>query len=74
MDIVKENVVIITGGSGLLGRAFSQVCADTGYSVVIADINEEIGTKTAKEIAETTGNANIRYKHCDITNIRKFRN
>ena len=68
MDVVRENVVIITGGSGLLGKAFSQACADTGYSVVIADINDEIGTKTASEIAETTRNTNIIYQHCDITN------
>ena len=70
MDIVTENVVIITGGSGLLGKAFSQACANKGYSVIIADINDEIGSKTASEIAETTRNANIRYQHCDITNSR----
>jgi len=68
MNIVKENVVIITGGSGLLGKAFSLACADKGYSVIIADINDEMGTKTANEIAETTGNVNISYQHCDITN------
>ena len=70
MDIVRENVVIITGGSGLLGKAFSQACANKGYSVIIADINDEIGSKTASEIAETTRNTNIRYQHCDITNSR----
>jgi len=68
MDMVRENVLIITGGSGLLGKAFSKACADTGYSVVIADINDEIGTKIASEIAETTRNTNISYHHCDITN------
>ncbi len=68
MAIVRENVVIITGGSGLLGKAFSHACADTGYSVVIADINDEIGIKIASEIAETTKNTNISYQHCDITN------
>lgn len=67
MKLAKENVVIITGGSGLLGKAFSHACADTGYSVVIADINDEIGTKTANEIAKTTSNTNVSYRHCDIT-------
>ena len=54
MNNVKENVVIITGGSGLLGKAFSLACADKRYSVIIADINDEIGTKTASEIARRT--------------------
>jgi NAD(P)-dependent dehydrogenase (short-subunit alcohol dehydrogenase family) len=68
MDIVRENVVIITGGSGFLGKAFSKACADTGYSVIIADINDETGIKTANEIMETTRNTNISFQHCDITN------
>ena len=63
-----EKVVIITGGSGLLGKAFSEVCANAGYSVVIADINDETGTKTAKEIIQKAKNKNVRFKHCDITN------
>lgn len=68
MDSAREHVIIITGGSGLLGKAFSQACADYGYCVIIADINDEYGAKTANEIAEITGNTNISYKHCDITN------
>jgi NAD(P)-dependent dehydrogenase (short-subunit alcohol dehydrogenase family) len=68
MDIAREKVVIITGGSGLLGKAFSKACADTGYSVVIADINDDLGKKTASDITESTGNKNIRYQYCDITN------
>ena len=68
MEDSGEKVIIITGGGGLLGKAFSQACADTGYSVIIADINDEIGTKTAHEIAQATGNTHVRYIHCDITN------
>ena len=68
MKLTKENVVIITGGLGLLGKAFSQACANTGYSVVIADINDEFGAKTVNEIVKTTSNTNVSYRHCDITN------
>jgi len=68
MEKRNNNVVIITGGSGLLGTAFSTACAGSGYSVVIADINDDAGNKTASGIVKTTGNKNVRYKHCDITN------
>ena len=30
-------VIIITGGMGLIGRAFSEACAQYGANVVIAD-------------------------------------
>lgn len=68
MDNVKGKVIIITGGGGLLGKTFSRACAETGYSVIIADINDEMGTKTASEIIQATHNKNVRYHHCDITN------
>ena len=68
MNTQKDKVVIITGGSGLLGTAFSTACAGAGYSVVIADINDEAGSTTVSSIVGKTRNNNIRYKRCDITN------
>ena len=38
---IKNKAVIITGGAGLLGTAFSKACAEYGANVVIVDINEE---------------------------------
>jgi len=35
---LDNNVVIITGGCGLIGRAFADACAQFGANVVIADI------------------------------------
>ncbi len=74
MDRSEEKVIIITGGSGLLGKAFSQACAGAGYSVVIADINDEIGAKTAHEISNTTKNTRTSYQHCDITKSADVQN
>lgn len=68
MDNAGEKAVIITGGGGLLGTEFSRACAKTGYAVIIADINDEIGTKNTREITRATGNKHVRYYHCDITN------
>jgi len=73
MEDANQNVVIITGGSGLLGRTFSHACAEKGYTVIIADINDGEGTKTSKEIANITKNKNVSYRHCDITNSSEIR-
>jgi NAD(P)-dependent dehydrogenase (short-subunit alcohol dehydrogenase family) len=67
METCNDRVVIITGGSGLLGTAFSTACAGAGYSVVIADINNDAGNRTASDIKKKTGNTDVKYKHCDIT-------
>jgi NAD(P)-dependent dehydrogenase (short-subunit alcohol dehydrogenase family) len=64
----KDGAVIITGGAGLLGRAFSEACAEAGYSVVIADINADIGKNVTDEIIRKTKNPRVRFHLCDITN------
>jgi len=45
---LKDKTIIITGGAGLLGSAFSKACAEYGANVVIVDIDE----KNANELAE----------------------
>jgi NAD(P)-dependent dehydrogenase (short-subunit alcohol dehydrogenase family) len=35
---LKDKVIIITGGCGLIGRAFAEACAQYGAQVVLADI------------------------------------
>ena len=67
MSKFSEGAVIITGGAGLLGRKFSEACADAGYSVVIADINEAAGKIVADEIIQITDNPHVSFQKCDIT-------
>lgn len=62
-----KGAVIITGGAGLLGAQFSEVCANAGYSVVIADINPDAGRKLTKDIIQRTKNERVRFHECDIT-------
>jgi len=68
MENNQGKVILITGGCGILGKTFSQRCAEAGYSVVIADINDDAGYKTVNDIVRITKNANVGYYHCDITN------
>lgn len=55
---IKNKVVIITGGSGILGSCMAQHLAAEGAKVVILDRNEETGNALVKEI-RTKGNEAI---------------
>jgi NAD(P)-dependent dehydrogenase (short-subunit alcohol dehydrogenase family) len=60
MELTNTSAVV-TGGASGLGEATARLLAERGVKVVLADLNEEAGTKVAKEI----GGA---YSHCDVTN------
>jgi Dehydrogenases with different specificities (related to short-chain alcohol dehydrogenases) len=49
---LKGRTGIVTGSGQGLGRAFCQGFAEMGANVVVAEINEETGTKTAAELRD----------------------
>ena len=69
MFSLKDKTVIVTGGAGLLGSAFSKVCAEYGANVVIVDIDGGKTNKLIEQIKKETGNNDIIFQKCDITNI-----
>ena len=54
---IKDNVVVITGGTGVLGRAIAIHLADQGAKVVIMGRKAEVGNAIVKEIKENGGEA-----------------
>jgi NAD(P)-dependent dehydrogenase (short-subunit alcohol dehydrogenase family) len=58
---VKDRVVIVTGGASGLGAASASRLAKAGASVLIADLNEELGQQHASEI----GNG-AQFQRCDV--------
>lgn len=54
---IKDNVVVITGGTGVLGRAIAIHLADQGAKVVIMGRKAEVGNEIVKEIKENGGKA-----------------
>ncbi len=54
---VKDKVAIITGSGSGIGRATSQLFAEEGAKVVVADINLEGANETVRLIRETGGEA-----------------
>lgn len=62
---LKDKVVIVTGGARGIGRAIAARCAREGAQVVIADIRDDEGQATAREIQQAGGKA--LFVHCDVS-------
>jgi len=71
---LKNKTVIITGGSGLIGSAFSIISAEYGANVVIMDIDKKKSDNLVKQIKEKTGNDKIIYLKCNITSLNDIEN
>ena len=54
---IKDNVVVITGGTGVLGRAIANHLADQGAKVVIRGRKAEVGNAIVEAIKENGGEA-----------------
>ena len=65
VGIVEGKVAVVTGASGGIGRAASEIFAREGAKVVVADINVEGGEETA-HIIEKAGGTAIFLK-CDVS-------
>ena len=47
---LKGQTAVVTGGGQGLGKVFCHAFADAGADIVVAEINEETGPETIKEI------------------------
>ena len=59
-------VGIVTGGGQGLGKVFCAAFAEAGASVVVAELNDETGPKTAREI-ESMGRRSL-FVQTDVRN------
>jgi len=57
MFTIKDKVIAVTGGTGILGGAFIKAIAEAGGKVVIIGRNEEVGQERAQEVQQTGGDA-----------------
>ncbi len=54
---IRDRVVVITGGTGILGHAISKYLAQQGAKIVLLDRREEEGQERVKEIEDMGGDA-----------------
>jgi 2-deoxy-D-gluconate 3-dehydrogenase len=67
MMSLEEKVAIVTGGAMGIGQGIALRLAQAGASVVIADVNEESGNRTAEKI-ESTG-ADVLFTQVDVSSV-----
>src|SRR6188768_1925091 len=65
LDGMPEQVALITGGARGQGAAHAEALAAAGLRVVIADVRDDDGRQTAKEL--TGSGLPVRYVHLDVT-------
>ena len=65
---VRCKTIVITGGASGFGEGFFRRWAANGANVVIGDINVQKGDQLVREVRSSTGNPNLHYFHCDVTN------
>jgi dihydroanticapsin dehydrogenase len=59
MDRLKDKVAVVTGGGDGIGRATSELFAEEGAAVIIAERNPETGKQTAQQITRAGGRAHF---------------
>lgn len=63
---LKDKVAIVTGGAMGIGKGIVTVFAREGAKVIIADINEEAGRATEKELRDQ--GFEVFFVRCDVSN------
>ena len=69
MGRLNGKVAIVTGGASGIGRAIAKRLCDEGAHVVITDMNEAVGVKTASEIGDRA-----HYIHHDVSQEKDWQN
>ena len=72
--MLKDKVVVITGGAGLIGQEFVKSVIEQNGIAVIADINERLGSEIKDELSKEMDTQNIDFVKLDITSKESLQN
>lgn len=65
--MLKDKVVIVTGGAGLIGQEFVKAVIEQQGIAIIADINEQVSTQVQAQLSKELGSSSIDFLRLDIT-------
>ncbi|SFV68632.1 Legionaminic acid biosynthesis protein PtmA [hydrothermal vent metagenome] len=71
--MLSNQVIVITGGAGLIGQAFVKAVVEQNGIAIIADINKEIGKKVKKNLSKELHSENIEFIKLDITSKKSLK-
>jgi len=65
--MLKNKVVVVTGGAGLIGQEFIKTIAENNGVAVIADTNERAGQEFKVKLSNKLNSSNICFVNLDMT-------
>lgn len=65
---ITGNVTVITGGTGVLGRAIAKYLAHNGAKVIIMGRKEDVGNEIVREIEAEEPSGSIEFMKTDVMN------
>jgi len=74
MYSLKNKIIVITGGAGLIGSEFSKVCIEYGANVIIWDINKEKINKLQEYAKKERKADKVIFQKCNIINSHEIQN
>jgi NAD(P)-dependent dehydrogenase (short-subunit alcohol dehydrogenase family) len=72
MNELKDKVIVVTGGAGLIGRSFIEVIINEGGVAIIADIDYELGQSIKTKLSKELKTKNIDFVKLDITSKKSL--
>jgi len=70
--MLKDNVVVVTGGAGLIGQEFIKAIIENNGIAIIADINSELGNNVKSTLSKELNTTKIDYCQLDITSKKSL--
>lgn len=70
--MLSNQVIVITGGAGLIGQEFVKAVVEQDGIAIIADINEELGRQVKNDLSRELATNNIDFIELDITSKRSL--
>jgi len=65
-SLLRDKVIVVTGGAGLLGRRLCRAIAASGGRCIIADVDEARGESAAVELDAAFGQGHALFRRLDI--------